>query len=138
MEFLNIAENMNEGKTYSWFEYALKKFGQAAYIAKMDQDAFINPHSLVKQLTTLPEKNLFYGFDCGHNGIRRKIGSYVKSEEALSGYGHHEAHSSPGGIKRPMLFFSGWGNKPTTGSVWCHQQKNENGVSSTCVFLFEV
>jgi len=64
---LPIHENMNRGKTFKWFQFALQEYPRAAYIAKGDVDAFVHPVHLAQQLSSLPSRNLLYGFDCQHN-----------------------------------------------------------------------
>lgn len=113
IEKLQIVENMNEGKTYDWLDYALKRFPHASYIAKMDQDAFVHPVNLIKQLQGLPQKDLFYGFDCGHNGMRHKInvGIHIDRKDAFTNFEYPDNpqtwtdDGSP--IRRPLLFMCG-------------------------------
>merc|ERR1719443_2803066 len=46
-------ENMDDGKTFAWFEYASRAYPWADYIAKMDMDTFPFP---VRIASKLPER----------------------------------------------------------------------------------
>lgn len=72
---LPIKENMNEGKSFAWFSFAISHYPSAVYIGKSDVDAFIHPGHLAEQLGRLPNQQLLYGFDCEINKRRNLIGS---------------------------------------------------------------
>jgi len=48
--YLDIEENMNRGKTITFFRYAARLFPWATHIAKMDMDAFPHLHKVVTSL----------------------------------------------------------------------------------------
>jgi len=116
LEFLeNVHENMNEGKSFAWFDTALKRFPDAQYIAKMDQDSFVHPTNLVHELEKLPRTALLYGADCGHNGIRTFLDTMVSDTRALdvayanltNMQGAPITYSLRGMTKRPVMFMCG-------------------------------
>merc|ERR1719367_2265576 len=47
---LNITENMNYGKTYTFFNYVMRKFPWATHVGKMDMDAYPYIYKLVTSL----------------------------------------------------------------------------------------
>mmetsp|Transcript_21971 Transcript_21971/g.32452 ORF Transcript_21971/g.32452 Transcript_21971/m.32452 type:complete len:360 (+) Transcript_21971:92-1171(+) len=56
--YLNIKENMNEGKTASWFDYASSQHPELDYIAKADSDALISIPQLISHINgRLPPGN---------------------------------------------------------------------------------
>jgi hypothetical protein len=82
---LGMHENMNHGKSFEWFKFALEEFPKAMYIAKGDVDAFVHPIHLAQQLSSLPSRNLLYGFDCQHNmEYKRGIKSLKKMSKKHS------------------------------------------------------
>lgn len=92
LALLRIKENMNEGKSYAWFDFAVRHYPSAVYIAKSDVDAFFHPWHLVEQLGRLPNQQLLYGFDCEINNRRSFIGSTKVGKDLIplpaSGGGH--------------------------------------------------
>merc|ERR1719191_2325633 len=92
---LSIHENMNEGKTYEWFQFALREYPSAAYIAKGDVDAFVHPVHLARQLSALPSRNLLYGFDCQHNlEYKRHVKQTAKVNLVSTKAAHSVFHTS--------------------------------------------
>jgi len=57
--YLNIKENMNEGKTPTWFQYAadISERHGIDYISKLDSDTYLDIHALISLMDTdLPAK----------------------------------------------------------------------------------
>lgn len=81
--YLNIKENMNDGKTMSWFDYASSQHPELDYIAKADSDALISIPQLISHINgRLPPGNehpkVYGGFlneyeACGGTEICDKI-----------------------------------------------------------------
>ncbi|RKP05146.1 hypothetical protein THASP1DRAFT_20146 [Thamnocephalis sphaerospora] len=61
---LDMKENMDDGKTFRYFEY-LSKHEPYDYVMKADDDAFVHSHNLVRALRPLPRQRLYYGLLCG-------------------------------------------------------------------------
>lgn len=70
----NTKENMNLGKSLDWIDFAIERFGAssyespraAAFLGKLDLDAFLHSRLLVRELSKLPRKMLFYGGEAAH------------------------------------------------------------------------
>jgi len=83
--YLNIKENMNEGKTPTWFKYCASLFGKYRfdYSAKVDQDTMINmPHFLdfiITDLAPYPYNVRIYGGNFIRNGIQTRFGHFYAS-----------------------------------------------------------
>ncbi|XP_074271809.1 hydroxyproline O-galactosyltransferase GALT3-like [Silene latifolia] len=68
---LNCKENLNEGKTYTYFSSLPTIFGTSGqgsprppyhYVMKTDDDTYIRLDNLVKSLRLLPRDDLYYGY----------------------------------------------------------------------------
>lgn len=68
---LEEQENMNDGKSFAWFEYSQRNFANYTWIAKADMDTFLDMRSLCLALATTPQKESYGGvivndfFRCG-------------------------------------------------------------------------
>jgi hypothetical protein len=62
---MNCTENMNEGKTFTWFSYAHNHFkSRYSFVFKGDDDAYLNLENLHKDLIKTPKENVYYGRLC--------------------------------------------------------------------------
>ncbi|KAK2997625.1 hypothetical protein RJ639_025012 [Escallonia herrerae] len=66
---LNCKENMNKGKTYTYFSSLPEMFSTSDgpyppyhYVLKGDDDAYVRLESLVESLRPLPREDLYYGY----------------------------------------------------------------------------
>ena len=68
---LNCKENMNKGKTYTYFSSLPEIFNNSDgggsyppyhYVMKADDDTYIRLNSLVESLRPLPREDLYYGY----------------------------------------------------------------------------
>ncbi|KAG9455854.1 hypothetical protein H6P81_000362 [Aristolochia fimbriata] len=64
---LNCTENMNQGKTYTFFSSLPQMFASSEsrpydYVMKADDDIYIRLEQLVEALVPLPREDLYYGF----------------------------------------------------------------------------
>ncbi|EPS73000.1 hypothetical protein M569_01761, partial [Genlisea aurea] len=61
---LNCRENMNGGKTYTFFSSLPRIFGSDPYdyVMKSDDDTYFRLQNLVDSLKPLPKEDLYYGF----------------------------------------------------------------------------
>ncbi|GAA0150025.1 glycosyltransferase [Lithospermum erythrorhizon] len=65
---LNCPENMNNGKTYTYFSSLPELFNSSSnhqpydYVMKADDDIYIRLDNLVESLRPLPKEDLYYGF----------------------------------------------------------------------------
>jgi hypothetical protein len=63
--FLDLPENMNEGKSHSWMLKAWHLYGgcrNVKFFAKGDQDTFLRTPKLESKLLALPHDNHYYGW----------------------------------------------------------------------------
>ena len=58
---LDITENMDDGKTYSFFRYAANLPTKYKYYLKADQDSFLHLKNIQKRLQELPSDNIYWG-----------------------------------------------------------------------------
>jgi hypothetical protein len=65
---LDIEENMNQGKTFAWFEYASIHYPNATWIGKSDMDTFVRYDMLAERLSSIPTKSLYAGIIVHHLG----------------------------------------------------------------------
>lgn len=67
---LNITENMDNGKSFAWFEYASRRWDWADYVFKCDEDVFIHVDNLLEGIAeanapgTCPEAYLGRVWTC--------------------------------------------------------------------------
>ena len=59
--YLNIKENMNDGKTESWFEYASSQLITIDYVAKVDSDTLVSIPQLLSYINNYPSPRAVYG-----------------------------------------------------------------------------
>ncbi|WOL19728.1 beta-1,3-galactosyltransferase pvg3-like [Canna indica] len=61
---LNCTENMNDGKTYTYFSSVRHKFDENPYdyVMKTDDDAYFRLDKLGESLRGLPREDVYYGF----------------------------------------------------------------------------
>lgn len=69
--YLNIRENMNFGKTNTWFKYASKLLPESLHIdiiAKVDTDCLVHPNILLEEMERrIPPARMIYGGSEIHN-----------------------------------------------------------------------
>ncbi|WOL19727.1 beta-1,3-galactosyltransferase pvg3-like [Canna indica] len=61
---LNCTENMNEGKTYTYFSSLPRLFDDSPYdfVVKADDDIYFRLPKLIESLNRMPREDLYYGF----------------------------------------------------------------------------
>ena len=98
--YLNIKENMNDGKTESWFEYASSQLTTIDYISKLDSDTLVSIPQLLSYVNNHPSPRAVYGGflneyqACGGAGemcdkIRGKVymsGQFYWMSQSLASY----------------------------------------------------
>ncbi|RKP10379.1 hypothetical protein THASP1DRAFT_12887 [Thamnocephalis sphaerospora] len=62
---LAIDENMDEGKTYHYFQHVARNEPRYDYVMKTDDDVFVNVTNLERSLRPLPREFLYYGYRAG-------------------------------------------------------------------------
>ncbi|KAJ3692080.1 hypothetical protein LUZ60_012430 [Juncus effusus] len=73
---LNCTENINEGKTYSFFSSLSDLFGHDRpydYVMKTDDDTFIRLDKLIESLKYKPRNDMYYGLEIPCNGTEFKF-----------------------------------------------------------------
>lgn len=74
---LNVTENMNDGKTFTWFKWTFDtmfpKTPSVRFVAKLDEDEYFNPVSLAADLDTIwsqyDGQRIYYGLDVPYQSV---------------------------------------------------------------------
>jgi hypothetical protein len=74
--YLNIRENMNEGKTQSWFKYATSLEVPFDYVAKVDSDTLLLPPRFLSFFQSLPQNPLKNHVYAGDPFDSKKCGNF--------------------------------------------------------------
>lgn len=76
---LDCVENMDDGKTFTFFSSLPKLFKNSTfeYVMKTDDDVFLHIPNLVTKLLTLSNKGLYYGRDVPNHGFMAGMGYVI-------------------------------------------------------------